>query len=506
MDPIVIDLYCRISRDYDGTLRSVEAQEAQGREWIARHAHEGYVLGEVFRDHALSGWNPKIVRPGFVALMDRLESGVSGGIWVRDLDRFTRKLDEAERLLKAAALGAIVVAGHSAYDLTTARGKKSFREDAVDAANESDRTSERVTRGKIGRAERGKTNASLRGFGRPGYLPNPEGWMPGDPRLPVPDEQLQREVRAVREAAAEILAGGTLMAIARAWNEEGLLTSTGYRWDGGLVRQMLVAPSIAGLVENKGEILSEGAQGPLDRETWDRLMLHLSSRKRGRPAVTYLLSGIVRCGRCGSVLYGRPLVSKPPYEDGEVQRQYWCQVRIKQQEGCGRLTMDQRFADEVVEALVVERLGDPRHADRVARVAARVEEERRAIAKELHDLNAEADEIASKTGKPGWTPSRVDAALANYAPRIEDAEARLKALGSVPADTAGASSVDAEADWAAADITQRRALVRRAFPQGLTILPATTRGPGSKSAARFQIGPPKVALVKRVTPADRVAV
>jgi site-specific DNA recombinase len=107
---VIIDLYCRISQDYDGTLRSVEDQEALGRLWVAERSELGYQVGKVFRDHALSGWNPKVNRPEFNELMVRLETGASQGIWVRNLDRFTRKMGEAVRLADAAKAGAIV--GH----------------------------------------------------------------------------------------------------------------------------------------------------------------------------------------------------------------------------------------------------------------------------------------------------------------------------------------------------------------------------------------------------------
>jgi site-specific DNA recombinase len=487
---IIIDLYCRISKDYDGTLRAVEDQEALGRAWIAEHAHEGYVLGRVFRDHALSGWNPKVSRPDWEECMTRLETGAAQGVWVRDLDRFTRKLAEAERLLIAAEAGALVIAGHSSYDFSTARGKRGFREDAVDAAYESDRISERSSRGKRSKVARGKSNASKRGFARPGYLPNAEDWEPGEARVEVPADQLAREVAAVRDAVDRLLAGETLAAIARGWNDAGLLTLSGCRWDGGMLRQMLVAPSMAGYLatrdaKGKWTILGQAPGEPvIDPAKWDRLMLNFASRKRGRPATEYLLSGILTCGKCGSYLYGRPVVAHSPYEDGQVRRQYWCQVRVKEG-GCGTLTIDQRFADAVVTEQVLLTLQDPRHADRVARVAAKVEAAQRAITKELSDLNAEADAVTDKIGQPGWTVARVDAALAKFAPLIEDAAKRLKDLGEVPD---GGHYEDAAKDWADASITMRREMVRKAFPEGLHVTAASSRGRAALLANRIVPG------------------
>jgi DNA invertase Pin-like site-specific DNA recombinase len=477
---VVLDLYCRISKDYDGTLRAVEDQEEQGRAWVEAHAYLGYVLGVVYRDHALSGWNPKVERPEWNELMGRLESGQAGGVWVRDLDRFTRKLSEAERLLQAAESGAIVVAGHSAYDLTTARGRRQFREDAVDAAYESDRISERTSRGKASKARRGKSNAAWRGFARNGYGPKPEGWEPGDPRELVDPDLLAREQAAVREAADLLLSGtGTLLGIAEDWNAAGLLTVTGKRWDGGLVRQLLSAPSLAGLIEHKGEIVGQlDGEHALDRATWDRLQTHFASRRRGRPAAAYLLSGIARCGRCGSRLYGRPRTGSV-YKDGSPRREYWCQPRPKEGVGCGRVHIDQRFADAAVREVALEVLGDPRHADRLARIAAKVKEARHTILEELHRLEEDGKGIASKVASRGlaW----VEAAMEPIDARTAELRAQLAALEE-PDTTA---TVDAERAWENASLTEQRAMVRRAFPRGITIKPASTRGTAARTADRF---------------------
>ena len=482
-DSIVIDLYCRISADYDGTLRVVEDQEEQGREWIEAHAHLGYVLGMVHRDPFLSGWNPKVVRPSWDELMARLESGAAQGVWVRDLDRFTRKPHEAERLVQLVdEKGVLVTAGHSDYDLSTARGRRQFREDAVDAAYESDRISERVSRGKRNKARRGKANASWRGFARDGWGPKPEGWEPGDPRELVDRAQLARERQAVRDAAAHLLGGGTLDAIARKWNDEELWTVTGNRWDGGLVRQLLEAPSLAGLIEHKGEIVAETAGEPaLDRESWERLQIHLSSRRRGRPAQTYLLSALLRCGKCGGKLYGRPQTQRNPYPDGEVARSYWCMPRIKTGSGCGKLTVDQRFADAVVTEAILEVLGDPRNADRLARRAEKVAEARQEVLKEIHRLEEDAKGIASKTAERGF--AWVEAAMAPIDARLAELRPKLAELGGDDEDTT--ALVDAARDWKTASLAHKRALIARSWPEGIVVLPATSRGKASLNSDRF---------------------
>lgn len=467
--PIVIDLYCRMSFGHDGTVYKCEDQERQGREYLEGWAKEqdtDVQVGRVLYDHALSAWQPKVVRPSFNELMERLEAGKAHGVWVRDLDRFTRKVHEAERLVQVAKQGAHVLALRSNYDFTTARGIKRFREDAVDAAYESDRISERVKDGLRNKALRGKSLASTRGFARPGYAPKPEGWEPGDLRELVPAEQVTREVAAVRDAAARILAGEPLNSIAVKWNREGLLTTRGGYWDAGILRQMLEKPSLAGFIVHKGSVVGRqrNADPVLDEETFDRLQAHFASRRRGRPATEYLLSGIIRCGECGSVMYGRPLPLRPPYADGAVYREYKCQSRPNYPERCGQVTIDYRQADRLIGEAVVARLGDPRHADRLSRRAEKVESVRLQLLSELHRLDSDAEGIASKIVERGF--AWVEAAMGPLDKRRAELHAELERLQA--ADT-GRSALDLSLSWEEASFDQKRTMVRRAFPEGIYV-------------------------------------
>jgi hypothetical protein len=86
------------------------------------------------------------------------------------------------------------------YDLTTADGRRHFREAMVAAAGESDKISERVKRGKLRRARRGPRHGGGRGYAHPGIAPAPPGWEPGDPREPVPRSGSRRRPRSCGRA------------------------------------------------------------------------------------------------------------------------------------------------------------------------------------------------------------------------------------------------------------------------------------------------------------------
>ena len=76
--------------------------------------------------------------------------------------------------MEAAERGMRVWSLTGEYDLTTADGRRHFREDMVSAASESDKMSERIKHGKVRRARRGRIAGGERGYGMPGLAPKRE--------------------------------------------------------------------------------------------------------------------------------------------------------------------------------------------------------------------------------------------------------------------------------------------------------------------------------------------
>ncbi len=121
----MLDVYARLSRAYNGETIQVDDQVEVCLEELAER---GADAGEVFKDNSLSAWKPNVVRKDWEALMGRLESGASDGVIVYDLTRFSRKIREGERLVELAAKGIRVWSLSGEYDLTTADGRRHFRE------------------------------------------------------------------------------------------------------------------------------------------------------------------------------------------------------------------------------------------------------------------------------------------------------------------------------------------------------------------------------------------
>src|SRR6266511_204551 len=185
----VLDVYARLSRAYNGETIQVDDQVEVCLEELDER---GADAGEVFKDNSLSAWKPNVVRKDWEALMGRLESGACAGV--------------------------------IEYDLATADGRRHSREAMVAAAGESDKISERVRRGKLRKARRGKPSGGARGYAMPGWAATPAGWEPGDGRERVPVEQVAAEREGVREGYRRLLAGESLGSVVADLTARGVVT------------------------------------------------------------------------------------------------------------------------------------------------------------------------------------------------------------------------------------------------------------------------------------------
>src|ERR1700722_1275071 len=107
-----VDIYARVSMVKRKANRDLPVQ-GQVAVCRLRLADLGLMEGEVLVDPGRSAWNPAVKRPAWDELMDRLERGVSGGVIVFDLERFTRQPKDGERMIELAASGLLVLDSES---------------------------------------------------------------------------------------------------------------------------------------------------------------------------------------------------------------------------------------------------------------------------------------------------------------------------------------------------------------------------------------------------------
>lgn len=300
----------------------------------------------------------RVVRPVWARAMKALRDGEITALMVPNLDRLAR--DERDFFDAQEAVedfGRIVVsATQSDIDLSTETGIM-MAGMMVKFANKSSRdTARRVARAAEREANKGKAVGGIRPFGF------------------HDDKVTHNEVEAalIRDAARDVINGVPLRVIARRWNAQGVRTSTGREWHPNTVRQVLKGPRVAGWrvhrgrvhVDEEGEPIRGQWKPILDEDTWERVLLVFNDpnrrgRKTARPgARQYLLTGLVRCGRCGGLMYGNGYARHPV--ENEDRFSYACA-------NSGKVTNSHALSvsgvrlDEHVEKLVLLRLTDEQY-------------------------------------------------------------------------------------------------------------------------------------------------
>ncbi|MGH9031875.1 MAG: recombinase family protein [Acidimicrobiia bacterium] len=351
--PVAAAVYCRISLDRQGEGLGVDRQDELCRKLAAAR---GWQVAETYTDNDISAYSGKR-RPAFGRMLADLEAERRDGVVCVDLDRLTRRPIELEQFIDLADRRGIALANVAGdTDLSTSDGRLKARILGSVARQESEKKAERQRRESEHAARRGVPRGSRRPFGY------------------EPDRVTIRETEAdlVREAARRVFAGETVAAVCRDWNERGVESPKQgkYGWSPETLVGILRSPRYAGLRDYKGEVVAEGQWEPIiDRSTWETLQMKIRRVARvGRPS-THLLSGIARCGKCGSPLWtswGRTARRKVP--------RYAC-VKRPGAAGCGGITAAAAPLDETVRDAIIDAATGPRFARaleaRLARTASR---------------------------------------------------------------------------------------------------------------------------------------
>jgi DNA invertase Pin-like site-specific DNA recombinase len=463
----ILDIYTRVSHKSDKRILSTAGQEACCRERVARAGAE---LGRVFTDPAQSAWNPKVHRPDWEDLMLRLERGESDGVVVFDLPRFARRPADGERLIAAAERGLSILDEGSEYDLTTASGRKNFRDNMNGAAYYSDMISESSRRGKQYKASQGEVDRRRSfGFCADGVTVN------------------QEEASLLRDHARRLLAGETQDRLIGELNRDGVPSVRGARWGYTTYRQIMTRPRNAGLIQHNGQVV-EGVRLPgepiLDDDTYHRIVALYAARRPGKqPSGRYMLTGIAACGLCGAGLSGRPV-------SGTNRRHYWCK-------SCHRVSVDVRRLDDWAADWAIDVLSDAATASTIEREERERAEHRAELEREIASRKELKLLLADRLGRGEMDLDEYDAAARPIAGQVAKLRAEIDALSAAePAPESGSGHyVHTPRDYErltllerfdAGDPVECRGIVKMAL-RGRRIVV----GPGR--AARFD--PERVAVV-----------
>ncbi|MEU1783244.1 recombinase family protein [Streptomyces abikoensis] len=312
-------IYVRISQDRGGAGLGVARQEEDCR---ALCASKGWDVVDVYPDNDVSAYSGA-PRPKWQELLEDIHQGLVDAVVCWHVDRLTstpRELEDVIDLADKRGLELATVSGE--IDLATPTGRLIARMLGAAARHEAEHKAERQQRQRRQAAESGRVaGGGKRSFGYE------------DDRITIRESEAEH----VREAARRTLAGESLASICRDWKGRGIVTVLGIPWKPAGMRRMLASARISGRREHTprsswegtrpllGEIVSDAVwPGIISHEDSDRLRALLSDptrRKRHGSGRTYLLSGILRCGKpteepekaCGWGMVGRPRSGVPRY-------------------------------------------------------------------------------------------------------------------------------------------------------------------------------------------------
>jgi DNA invertase Pin-like site-specific DNA recombinase len=460
-------IYCRLSKATDGTLETVQQQEDLCRSY----AGDRLPLDDnhVYVDASLSAWKRRngrpIKRPAWDAMMAAAERGELAGVLVYAVDRFTRRPADLEALIDLAELRGLIIDGPRSgrLDLSTATGRQQARWMALQAASESDNTSERI-KATLGRKMReGKPMCAGRAFGfETGGL-----------------VQRPTEVKVVRELARRALAGEPLQHLAEHLNARGIRTVNGNGWTGANVGRILGQHRHGGKVEHHGELVANihSADEPvLDAETYDAIQALLTSRRRGaRPSGRFLLTGVLVCKDCGIAMNGATKTKRAA--DGSAVRQYRCPPPRKsatgERLGGGCLSSIKAGpVEDAVAEFMTTLLASPTIATKV-----RKREQAMSAARKVRRDAVEAAEDALADLEVKLASGEIIRRAYDRAKPIHDrnlARAQAALVEVTAAGTVPLPPAIAALDWAEATDDEKRALIRR-YHVTITIARATSR-------------------------------
>jgi site-specific DNA recombinase len=379
---IPLGAYVRISDDDKDEHGNLTREGVKEQEADCRHLADDLsailgvtlVIVRVYDDNNITAADEHVTRPDFEQMLKDLEAGVIQGFLFSHADRVARLELDAARVtrlfrMNPRYLGRSVKGG---TDLSTDEGRAMFVVQAVMGGMEVSATRRRVTRRNRSAAEAGKVHGGKRAFGWEADRKTLRDW----------------EASLIAKAVRDIPKGKTIGTIRREWIEAGVTPTA--EGKGPLrdhtVLTRIINPRVCGyrvylpaqdrreakvlwlpdhVLHNDDGQPVIGDWDPIVRpEEWRACVATLEERRTtrrdhefSRLHAKYLLSGIARCGECGSRLYGK-------VQTGDTIHRYLC---IKREGGCGGIKRAGPPLDDLVETLFLEAtrvaLGPVEHDD-----------------------------------------------------------------------------------------------------------------------------------------------
>lgn len=461
-------IYARISLDSEGTGKGIDRQIEDCRK-LAKQLKWPVADEYVDNDLSASDYTNK-PRPDYDRMLQDIRDGDVDAVLVYNLDRLTRRPIEFENFHQTCSTAGVTnvrfVTGD--MDLGTDDGLLMGRVQAAFAAKESAAKSRRVRRKMDQNAAEGRPHGgSNRPFG-------------------FEDDKITHkrdEVAIIRKLLARFLAGESTHSLTKWMHEQGVPTVRSGPWRTTTLTALLRSPRLAGLREHRdGTIVGKGAWEPIiSPQDRDRVLALMEAKKQSGRRVPrrYLLSGLLRCGKCDNPLYSARR---------ETTRRYVC-LSGPDHGGCGRLTVVAAPLEEFVADCVLLRLDTPELADALSG-AVRSDVDHADMMDDVSADRERLDDLASLYANKGISLREWMAARKIIEDRIHASERRMRRATNTTRIAAVLGQGQAlSTQWASLDLGRQRAIVD-------TVLDHAVIRPG-RSGARV-LDPGRVELVWRL--------
>lgn len=371
-----VAIYTRVSTlgQVGGRFDSCESQAAICRDFIAKHAAEGWFETASYSDPAYSGGTMK--RPGMEALMRHIEQGGVRIVVIFKLERVLRSTAEWAPF-RAFLKKHRCLLQSPMENLTEATAMDRFHNNLrVNLAEfERENTGDKVRAKMVAQAREGIWNCGQVPFGYD-YDLKTKALSPHPVEGPI--------IRRIYEEAARLV---SLTALANTLNDAGLRTRTrlfqrrdgrretvgGKRFRSDKLRQIIRSPIYLGRVHLHGEDFA-GHHAPLVTQAlWDKANAAVAKPLPARCTLQnrdkhfHLLKGLLICGHCERAMI--PNASGKLGSDGRPYRYYTCGRAHK--DGAEVVCPIRHVGAALLEAVVVKFLGETaRHPEIVRRAVA----------------------------------------------------------------------------------------------------------------------------------------
>jgi site-specific DNA recombinase len=296
--PLRAVLYLRQSVSKEESI-SIELQEAAGREHCRQH---GYQVVSVKADPGISGRT--FNRPAVREVIDMIEQHQADVIVLWKWSRLSRaRLDWAVAVDRVENAGGRIESATEPLDTTTSAGRLARGMLAEFAAFESERIGDVW---KETHQRRRKAGLPAQGGPRFGYVKDGDNYTPDPITGPILAELYHRYI-----------AGEGFTRLMGWLQTTGTTNTAGGQWERSRITRLLDSGFGAGLIiHGKGKKASywPGRHDPvITQEEWVR---YLERREEAPPPPrtaepTYFLSGLIKCGDCGSPMHANYTAGKP---------------------------------------------------------------------------------------------------------------------------------------------------------------------------------------------------